>query len=421
MSPAATASSMIRGLVPETEPGRAVCAVVDELSGFLADEAAANDAEGRFARASVEKLRQTGVLAACAPVEDGGFGLESLYDLAVVVSRLAEADASVAIAATMHFQLTSYFARSVRKAAPHERDGLPMRDWVRTLGKREMVVCSAVAEPGVEPWQVRSTARPDGDGGGWRIDGRKVMASASPAATHFYGRFKAETGDGPRMASVMIPADTPGVTVRETWNGLGLRGSGSGQVLFDDVRLPAEAVALRGAWGVQLNAYDGRAAQAAPTVAAYLGIAEAARRLGLDALASGDGRERGGSVGVGSLVAEMEVKIAGARAALHTALRTLDAAITDTAPRTRPADEGRRLLKECVIAGLIVERAAFDVVDLAMQLCGGRSFVQGHPLGRLYRDVRGAAFMRPWAPAEQTPDFLAAVTFEELAESGETA
>jgi len=406
---------MIAGLVPETEPGRAVCAVVDELSEFLTRQASPNDLAGQFARASVERLRQTGVLAACAPVADGGFGLESLYDLGLVVARLAEADASVAVAATMHFQLTSYFARSVRKAAAHERDGVAMRDWVRTLGRRDMVVCSAVAEPGLQPWQVGSTVRKSGDG--WRADGRKVMASISPAATHFYGRFKAETAHGPRMASVMIPADLPGVTVQETWNGLGLRGSGSGTVLFEEVHLPQEAVTLRGPWGVQLNAYDGRAAQAIPTVSVYLGIAEAARRHGLESLSSSDGRQRRKSLGVCALVAEMELKIAGARAALHTALRTLDAAITDTAPRTRPADEGRRLLKECVVGGLIVERAAFEIVDLAMQLCGGRSFVHGHPLGRLYRDVRAAAFMRPWVPSEESLDFLAEVTFEELAEA----
>ncbi len=59
---------------------------------------------------------------------------------------------------------------------------------------------------------------------------------------------------------------------------------------------------------------------------------------------------------------------------------------------------------------MIVERSGGEAVDLAMQLCGGQSYRADHPLARMYRDIRAAAFMRPWAPAEEWLDFLAEAT-----------
>ncbi|MGW4211357.1 acyl-CoA dehydrogenase family protein [Lentzea sp. NPDC004789] len=404
-------SALSTGLHPITGEGEKVCAIVDELAGFLAEQAQHNDTAGRFAAESVAALAEAGVLAACAPVEDGGFGVRSLHDLAVIVNRLAKADASVAVAATMHLALTWYYARTVRSTPPEQLE-LPMPQWLRAVGAREMIVCSSVAEPGAKPWELATTATRTADG--WVINGRKVLASISPAATHFYSRVKGETSDGPVQASAMIPLSARGVEVRDNWNGLGLRGSGSGEVLFRDVLVPEGAVVPRGPWGKPLApGYDGRAANTAPTVAVYLGIAEAARDTALAAVTgSASGRTRVTSAGAKSLVAELELRVAAARGALHTALAVLDDHITDSKPRAMNVNLGRTLLKECVSAGMIVERSGVQAVDLAMQLCGGRSYGNGHPLGRMYRDIRAAAFMRPWAPAEEWVDFIAEATLD---------
>ncbi|WP_410575608.1 acyl-CoA dehydrogenase [Amycolatopsis sp. cmx-4-61] len=402
-------TALTTGLTPTSEAGEKVCEIIEGHREFLAKQAEVNDRDGRFAAASVATLAESGVLAACAPVEDGGFGVRSLHDLAVIVSRIAAADASTAIAATMHLALTWYYARTVRSTPAAELE-LPMRDWLRAVGRREMIVCSSVAEPGTKPWELVTTAVRSAEG--WTITGRKVLASISPAATHFYSRVKGETADGPVQASAMIPLSAAGVEVKDNWNGLGLRGSGSGEVVFDGVLVPPGSVVPRGPWGKPLApGYDGRAANTAPTVAVYLGIAEAARAHALSAI-TGPVRNRTNSVGVRGMVAEMELQVAAARGALHTALSTLDAHITEARPRAMEVTLGRQLLKECVCAGMIVERAGTRVVDLAMQLCGGRSYSGGHPLGRMYRDIRAAAFMRPWAPAEEWVDFVAEATLD---------
>lgn len=402
-------SALTTGLSPVTDEGAKACTVIDGLAGFLAERAVHNDREGRFAADSVAALNDAGVLAACAPVEDGGFGVTSLYDLAVIVNRLARADASVAVAATMHLALTWYYARTVR-STPADRLELPMPDWLRAVGRREMIVCSSVAEPGAKPWELTTSAVRSDDG--WVVNGRKVLASISPAATHFYTRVRGETADGPVQASAMIPLSAHGVLVKDNWNGLGLRGSGSGEVVFDDVPVPAAAIVPRGPWGKPLApGYDGRAANTAPTVAVYLGIAEAARDSALAAVSgSTSGRARSASAGGQALVAELELRVAAARGALHTALSTLDEHVTDARPRAMEPELSKQLLKECLSAGMIVERSGGEAVDLAMQLCGGQSYRADHPLARMYRDIRAAAFMRPWAPAEEWLDFLAEAT-----------
>jgi alkylation response protein AidB-like acyl-CoA dehydrogenase len=410
------------GLRPVTEAGRALCGLLTELTPFLTGQAADNDRAGTFARASVQRLNEAGILAACAPVEDGGSGLESLYDLAVVLNRLGRADPSVAIGAAMHLALSWYYARTVRTTPVERQAELPMRDWLRAIGKREMIVCSSVAEPGTHPWELQTTAVRSADG--WVISGRKVMASISPAATHFYTRVKGtDAAGGDIQASVMIPLDLPGVEVRDTWNGLGLRGSGSGEVLFTDVAMPAAALSPRGRWGVQNTWYEGRAAQAAPTIGLYLGIAEAARQEGLAAAAGPGvaGRDRTRSAGSQAMLAELELALSTARAVLHTSLVDLDERVTDATPREFDVADGRRLLKESVTAALVVERAAGRVIDLAMQLAGGRSFGAGHPLGRMYRDIRAASFMRPWAPSEEWTDFVADVALEGFGRSDPAA
>ncbi len=331
-------SALTTGLSPVTDEGAKACTVIDGLAGFLAERAVHNDLEGRFATDSVAALNDAGVLAACAPVEDGGFGVTSLYDLAVIVNRLARADASVAVAATMHLALTWYYARTVR-STPADRRELPMRDWLRAVGRREMIVCSSVAEPGAKPWELTTSAVRSDDG--WVVNGRKVLASISPAATHFYTRVRGETADGPVQASAMIPLSAHGVLVKDNWNGLGLRGSGSGEVVFDDVPVPAAAIVPRGPWGKPLApGYDGRAGNR-PDRRGLPGHRRAARDSAVAAVSgSTSGRARSASAGGQALVAELELRVAAARGALHTALSTLDENITGTRPRAMEPDLG---------------------------------------------------------------------------------
>ncbi len=401
---------------PRSQAGKELCSVVRRLSPQLVKSAAENDRAGVFAAGSVKLLESNGVLAACAPVDQGGSGLDSLFDLTALSASLAQSDPSLAVATYMHLALSWYFARTVRCGVPESPETLSCKTWSGLIGERRMIVCSAVAEPGVYPWELRTTASRSADG--WAINGRKVMASISPVATHFYTRLRVESDKGPIIGSVMIPRKTPGIEVIENWEGLGLRGSGSGEVIFRNCHVPLDAVRPRGTWGVRdEGSFEGRVAATAPLLGVSLGIAEAARRTALDYLIRQRADPHGPqttSIGVGNLLAEIELRIAAARATLKIALTDFDEHLRDSAPRSLSATLGRTLMKECVSAGMIVERAAVEIVDMAMQICGGASFLWSHPLARLARDVKAISFMRPYVPANNWSEFLVKETLGEI-------
>jgi len=210
----------------------------------------------------------------------------------------------------MHIALAWYFARVVRFGADDEPGFLPRRNWLKAIGDRRMLLCSAVAERGADYWNLATTATASGHG--WVVNGRKILASISPAATHFYCRLKAERGDGQHLASAMIPASSPGVHVEDDWQGLGLRGSGSGSVVFTECVVPHEALLVRGPWGRRdVGMLEGRAVSGMGLNGVYLGLAEAARDHALRTLttSSPGRRERMSSASVKTEVAEMEIAL----------------------------------------------------------------------------------------------------------------
>ena len=78
---------------------------------------------------------------------------------------------------------------------------------------------------------------------GWRIDGRKLFCTMSPAATDLYVAVTYADGEGiERYAYAMVPTDAPGVVVSDDWDALGMRASGSNSVSLDGVELPESGV-----------------------------------------------------------------------------------------------------------------------------------------------------------------------------------
>jgi len=120
----------------------------------------------------------------------------------------------------------------------------------------------------------------------------------------------------------MIPTTTPGVTVHDDWDALGMRASGSHSVSFDDVELPASA--LRGGFpvGEAVPFMERNLTAGLFHASATLGIAESAHAIAVRKLA-----ERNGSAGGrnGVLVAESTIDLSASRAVLDRAARLIDA------------------------------------------------------------------------------------------------
>lgn len=397
---------IMSALEPRTAEGARAIALARSLCPFLREQAGRNDAAGTFAHASIERLRAEGVLGICAPESQGGLGVTSLYDVSLVLAELGRGDGSVAVAASMHLALTCYYARSVRTSGAEPSRHAP---WLEQVGRRAMVIASAVAETGREAWRVMTTARRAAEG--WVISGEKILVSISPAATHLYTRLRAETPGGHVMATAMIPTTAAGVTICDDWQGLGLRGSGSGRVKLDGVAVAEADLRLGGTWGIpDPTDYEGRAASSIPIMGAYLGMAEAAHDLAVSeferASASGGPRARTEAVALRSQLAEVMIALGEIRSVMHCVASSVEEVFQSTRPRTVDPEVGRTLLRECVVAALVIERATARAVDGAMQICGGRSYGAGHELARIYRDTKAESFMRPYSPPERYVEFL---------------
>ncbi|WP_053226625.1 acyl-CoA dehydrogenase family protein [Solirubrobacter soli] len=359
-------------LAARTEPGARLVALAETLALEIAPRAAAHDRDGTYPHASADRLAAAGYYAAPVPAELGGLGVDSLHDLVVASSRLAGADASLAIGVNMHMAALANMARMYRDGATKLA---PVLERIAREGVR---MAAAVSEPGQDltrPGTV-ATRTPDG----WRIDGRKLFCTGSPAATVLYTSvsFVSEDG-GERYGYAMVPADAEGVTVHGDWDALGMRASGSHSVTFDAVALPAQA--LRGGFPAgDADGYMTRNLNAGLFhAAASLGIAEAAQEQALHAARrSDDARSR-------ALVAESAMDLSAARGALSRAAQLVD----------ERRDDVVALFAEAQTAKTFTNDAAFRVVDRALALVGGAGYMSGHPLARAYRDVRAGAFMHP--------------------------
>jgi alkylation response protein AidB-like acyl-CoA dehydrogenase len=327
----------------------------------------------------------------------------------VASSRLARGDASVAIGVNMHLVavLNMERRRQVAVAAGAERRSRGFAASLERIAHDGVVLAAAISEPGQD--LTRPGTRATRTASGWRIDGRKMFCTMSPAATDLYVAVTYADGEGgERYAYAMVPADAPGVVVHDDWDALGMRASGSNSISLEAVTVPESDV--RGGFraGDPLP-YMERNLVAGPFhAAASLGIAESAdqvARRGLVGRINGDARPR-------TLVADNAVDLAAARAVLSRA-----AALIDEHHAANPASDGSAqqlgaLFAEAQAAKAFVNEAAARIVDRALALSGGAGYLNGSPLARAYRDVKAGSFMHPLG-ANRAYDYLGDVALGE--------
>jgi L-evernosamine nitrososynthase len=405
MSEGATREAMDFSLQPVTGPGRKLAALAEGHVEALAAAAGEHDREASFPTEAIEALHASGVLTACVPEEFGGLGVESVHDFALAIGRLGRGDGSVALATNMHVSQTWLLAwhwRSMRDTpalAPH---AMALAGYLRQIVGKRLLMSSAVAEAGTDILHPRSEARRTEDGG-WVLNAKKMFGTLSPAAEVFQVTCRVESDQGPRFAIATVPKFVAGVEVKNNWDALGMRGSGSHDVWFTDCRLPAFAVAELGAWGEWNEAYlAGNVVITLGLVAAFLGIAEAARdhAVGNATSMRKVGRAPAERPAVRQAIAEIEIDLAAARAMLaRTALAT-DAFFRAHGSGRCPMDQLHALMKDFQCTKWFVTTRAVAIVDRALTASGGGAYLARNPLSRLYRDVRAGSFMQPYSPNE---------------------
>ena len=395
-----------------TDTGARLVASAEELSGVLAAGAAEHDRDGTYPFEAIDALKGAGYFTAPIPLVLGGLGVSSAHDLVVASSRLARGNASVAIGVNMHLVavLNMERRRQVAVAAGAERRARAFGSSLAQIVRDGSVLAAAISERGQDLTRPGTVATRTETG--WRIDGRKVFCTMSPAATDLYVAVTYADAEGvERYAYAMVPTGAPGVVVNDDWDALGMRASGSHSVSLERVELPASGV--RGGFraGEPVPYMERNLTAGLFHASASLGIAESAdaiARQGLAGRINGDARPR-------MQVAENVVELAAARGVLARA-----AGLIDEHHRTHPATDGtaaevEALFAEAQAAKAFVGEAATRIVDRALALSGGAGYLSGSPLARAYRDVKAGSFMHPLG-ANRAYDYLGHIALGQAAE-----
>ena len=358
--------------------------ILDELpsvTAALAANADRYDRSGEFPADSIAAVHAAGLLTATAPVEQGGAGL-GIGGSARLLAALGEGDPSVALISAM--TLLTHLRQAQQPHWPEEL----YKEVLRASAERPTLLNAARVEPelgspargGLPATVARRTEA------GWSVNGRKRFVTGADGLSYFLV-WAGTDEPTQRIATFVVPGDTPGIEIHHDWDQLGLRASGSHDVTFTDVQIPAENIlnpVERGANAQQDN--KGLAALGVTVAAIYLGVAHAAQKafhafahervpanLGFPVARTDRFRDAAG---------EIEVNLAGARQLLYSVADQYDRG-EDPEPKTAQA------------ARILAVRQANAAVALATRLLGNPGLSRRIPLERHFRDIQFAAIHAP--------------------------
>ncbi|MEM5429961.1 acyl-CoA dehydrogenase family protein [Cupriavidus oxalaticus] len=333
------------------------------------------DASGQFVSANYDDLRAHRFFAAAVPQELGGAGL-SHQELGTVLRELGKYCGSTALAFAMH-------THPVATAAWRWRNQkAPVEGLLKRVAGEQMVLLGS----GGSDW-LQGSGKATRVDGGFRVDGRKIFASGAPVADLFMTCAVYDDPEaGPTVLHFALPMKSPGVSVMSNWHTLGMRGTGSHDVLLEGVLVPDTAVAARrpqGMWHPMMHTVS---MIALPLIyAVYVGIAEAARDIALQLA-----RQRR----LNAHAVEAAGRLCNEAEAAGMALDTMFDAASGQAP-------GAVTTNRIMCGRTLAARAVLATVEAAMDLAGGAGFYRDAGLERRFRDAQGARFHPLQAGAQQ--------------------
>jgi alkylation response protein AidB-like acyl-CoA dehydrogenase len=263
----------------------------------------------------------------------------------------------------------------VAAAVWKHRHGKPGEALLRKVAAEQAVLLST----GASDW-IDSNGAMKRVAGGYRVSARKIFGSGSPAADIIITSARYDDPDeGGQVLHFPVPMAADGVSVADDWDTLGMRATGSNSVIFDDVFVPDEAIALRRPRGQWNPAWSVVLTVAVPIfMSAYAGIADAAAELALDLA---------GKRAAGPDLDQAAGKLRNLQMQVELTWRGMvdNAADYDFAPELARADRA-------LIGKTLCCQAAIATVQKAMTVAGGRGYFRGLPLERMLRDIHAAPY-----------------------------
>jgi alkylation response protein AidB-like acyl-CoA dehydrogenase len=251
------------------------------------------------------------------------------------------------------------------------------RRYLPAMVRGEKICCIAQTEPGTgsDVAGVQTTATPTADGG-WVLNGTKrFITEALLCDLAVVVATTDRTKGRDAIALFLVEMGTPGFSRGGKEHLLGMRGLATGELVFDDCRVPASALLVPPGAGFRramISLDAGRIGIGAQA----LGIAQAAMEAALRYAKerSAFGQPIAGFQAIQFLLADMSAAIEGARLLLRKAAFM--------------KDQGRPIIREAAEAKLVASEVAQRVVTDALQIHGAAGYSTEFPLERLYRDVR---------------------------------
>lgn len=347
---------------------RSAVEIARDLGSAFAARAVTAD-EDKYVADNIAELKASGLVEAGVPAELGGGGA-SIDELAAMLHTLAYHCGSTALTFSMHTHQVAVPAWRWRHQAPAKAAVEPLLK--RIAGERIMLLSS-----GGSDW-IGGSGKAEKVEGGYKISARKVFTSGAPTGDILMtGAVLEEPGQPPMVLHFGVPMNSPHVKVLDTWRTLGMRGTGSHDVMIDGHVVPDAAVALKrkaGEWHLLFQIISTIAFSLVYGV--YLGVAESARDLAIDiAKKKNPGRH------AIDLAGRMDTELRAAQLAHESML----AAVRRNSPD--PVS-----VNDVMIGRQLVARHAIASVEHAMELAGGVGFYRSAGLERKFRDIQAARY-----------------------------
>jgi alkylation response protein AidB-like acyl-CoA dehydrogenase len=336
----------------------------------VAPRAAEIDKTAEFPWDVVEVFRENDLFGVMYDEEYGGIGESSLMAL-VTIEELSKVCATSGLIIAVQ-ELGSL---GIKLAGTEEQK----QRFLPKLASGEWLAAYALTEPGSgsDSAAMRTTARLDGDV--YVLSGGKRFITSAGIASVYVVFAKTDPAKGhPGISAFVVEADAPGFEVGRIEPKMGIKGSTTGEIFFNDCRIPAANLLGEegGGFKLAMRILD----RSRPGIGAQgLGLAQGATDYAVEYAKSREtmGRPIGQHQLIAGMLADMETKCEAARGLLYKVGQMID-----------EGDTGPELTKLSAMAKLYCTDVAMDVTTDAVQVLGGYGYIQEYPVERMMRDAK---------------------------------